>query len=102
MSEMNRAIGERYLPLGSIVVVKGSAKKVLIIGRAVIGTMHGESRYFDYVGCTYPEGLVGDAVLYVNHTDLDEVIQRGYEDEEEERMQRYIKEQVEQLHAKEE
>lgn len=85
---------EKYLPLGSVILVTGSVKKILLIGRGAVSTQEGQTRYFDYVGVTYPEGLVGDTILYINHEDIAELIFRGYEDEDDKRMQDNLKEHV--------
>ncbi len=88
---------EKFLPLGSVIIVKGSVKKILLIGRGVVTVINGERKYFDYVGCTYPEGLVGETVLYINHDDIEEIIFKGYQDEDDSRIQKNLKEQVSQL-----
>ncbi|OPG95070.1 cytoplasmic protein [Chryseobacterium mucoviscidosis] len=42
-------------------------------------------RQFDYIGCLYPEGYINADYTYVfNHEDIEEIIFRGYADEEEE------------------
>lgn len=89
----------KYLPLGTIVIVKGSVKKILIVGRGVASSMDGKIQYFDYVACTYPEGLIGETVLYINHDDIEEVVYKGYCDNDDIRMQKNLKEQVEKLFA---
>ena len=53
---------EKFLPLGSVILVKGSVKKLILIGRGVVAILKGEQKYFDYVACTYPEGLIGENV----------------------------------------
>lgn len=81
MKEMDK---KNIYELGSIVQVKGTEKKFLIIGRAVYVTLgSGEKKFFDYVTCTYPEGLMGQDVAYVQHKDITEVVFEGYSDEEE-------------------
>lgn len=71
-----------FLPLGSIVIIKGSTKKVMIITRGIALSQEGGLRYYDYGGCLYPEGLVGDAVLYFNHEGIQKVVFEGYLDED--------------------
>ena len=41
--------------------------------------------------CTYPEGVIGDALLYFQHKDIQKIVYRGYEDEDEKLMQENIK-----------
>ncbi|WP_373277953.1 DUF4176 domain-containing protein [Amphibacillus sediminis] len=43
---------------------------------------------FDYSGCLYPQGIVPDNVLYFNKENIDEVVFKGFQDEEEERFQK--------------
>lgn len=71
-----------FLPLGSVVTLKGSAKKLFVIGRAlVVGNEEDGKEYYDYSFAPYPEGLVRDAVVYSNHDCIDEVLFKGFEDE---------------------
>lgn len=74
-----------YLPVGSVVMVKGMLRKAVIIGRGLMTMPENELMYFDYGGCLYPEGLQGDSIMYFNHRDITEVVFRGYEDEDEKR-----------------
>ena len=71
-----------YLPLGSLVIIKGGFRKTLIIARGLITNIGGEQSYFDYGGCMYPEGLIGDQVMYFNHEDIAQVVFEGYRDDE--------------------
>lgn len=71
------------LPLGSIVVLKNGFKKLMIIGRKVLQGK--EEKLFDYLGCLYPEGDIGEQYKFVfNNEDIDRVIFEGYVDFEEE------------------
>jgi Uncharacterized protein conserved in bacteria len=72
-----------FLPLGSIVVVRGNVKKLLIIARGLALTQNGEQRYFDYGACMYPEGLLGDQVIYFNHDVIIKTVFTGYSDDDE-------------------
>ena len=80
-----------FLPLGSIVQLKGGVKKIMIIARGAFAVVKGEKRYFDYGACTYPEGVIGDPLLYFQHKDIQKVVYCGYEDEDEKLMQENIK-----------
>lgn len=70
------------LPLGSIVVLNNGFKKLMIIGRKIL---QGKNKnIYDYLGCLYPEGDIGDEYKFIfNHEDIDKIIFKGYEDEEE-------------------
>lgn len=71
-----------FLPLGSVVKIRGSIRKTIIIARGLMTIVGDKALFFDYGGAVYPEGLVGDQVLYFNHCDIEEVIFKGYENEE--------------------
>ncbi len=88
---------KEFLPLGSIVLLNGSVKKLMILARGAIANMKGEQRFFDYGACTYPEGVIGDTMLYFNGKDIVKVISRGYSDEEEDLMQENLMRNVELL-----
>ena len=69
-----------YLPLGSIVLLQGGTQKALIIGRGLILFDGSENIFFDYGAVTYPEGLMGDQVVYFNHDKIGKVVFKGYSD----------------------
>lgn len=72
-----------FLPLGSVVRIKGSSKKLLVIGRALaVEADEGVREYYDYSLALYPEGLIGDAVIYTNHDCIEEVLFEGFSDAE--------------------
>ena len=73
-----------FLPLGSIVLVTGGIKKLMIISRSVTVPIHGKQLYFDYGACAYPEGMIGNKALYFNHTQIARVIHEGYVNEDNE------------------
>ena len=72
------------LPIGSVVLLKGATKKMMIFGIKQLDEKNPEIEY-DYSGVPYPEGNVGtDAQYLFNHSDIGMVAFRGYEDEERE------------------
>jgi len=71
-----------FLPLGSIVIIKGGIKKAMIIARGVAAKIEKETKYFDYAGCIYPEGLMGDQLLYFNHEDIAKEVFQGFSDDD--------------------
>ena len=67
-------------PLGTVVTLIGSDKPLMVISRGVnVQEQEGSDRYYDYGLCLYPEGLVGDMVVYSNHDRVNEVLFVGYE-----------------------
>lgn len=88
---------KEFLPLGSIVLLNGSVKKLMILARGAFTNIKGKQRFFDYGACTYPEGVIGDTMLYFNGKDIVKVVSRGYSDEEEDLMQENLMRNVELL-----
>jgi hypothetical protein len=75
-----------YHPLGSVLIVRGGIKKMMIIARGIAAEINGATKVFDYAGCAYPEGLVGDQIMYFNHADIAKVVFEGFQDEDENMM----------------
>ena len=50
-------IGEKYLPIGTVVMLKGGSKRVMIAGFCAMAEEAGDKVY-DYSGCIYPEGFI--------------------------------------------
>ena len=73
---------KNYLPLGSIVRLKGSNKKLMIYGRAQ--TAGEPKKLYDCLACLYPQGhFKSNMLLCFNEEQIEEVIFTGYTDEEE-------------------
>lgn len=77
---------EELLPIGSIVILKDAKKKIMIIGIMQIKRMSdGSNVAYDYLGVPYPEGYIGkEAGLLFNHDKIQEVIFKGYSNEDRE------------------
>lgn len=71
-----------YLPIGTVVRMKGAVKDSMIIARGIGTIINGETQLFDYGGCLYPEGLMGQTILYFNHCDIEKIVFTGYDSEE--------------------
>lgn len=73
---------EKYLPIGSVVLLNDATKRVMICGFCV--TPKDENKLFDYIGCLYPEGIIDtDQNLLFNHNDIKQIFAIGYSDDEE-------------------
>lgn len=73
-----------YLPIGSIVLLKGGLKKAMIIG--IIQSTKGNDGHiveYDYIGVMYPEGFLNTETMFMfNHNQITDVVYRGYENPE--------------------
>lgn len=72
-----------FYPVGSVVIVKGNVRKMVVLARCVMTEIQGVLRFFDYAGALYPEGLVNSQMVYFNHKDISKIIFEGYSDEDE-------------------
>ena len=78
---------DKYLPMGTVVLLRKGSKKIMIFGRKQVKMDTGEQ--FDYIAHLYPEGNIKkDMAILFNHDDIREVVHLGYVDEDEELFQR--------------
>lgn len=82
---------DKYLALGSIVLVKGNVKKLMIVARGVLAGKEPEKKLFDYGAVLYPEGLMDERLIFLNHGDIYKVVAEGYSDSDDEIMNENIK-----------
>ena len=74
---------EKYLPIGTVVLLKGGKKRAMITGFCSVA-QEKPDKIYDYSGCVYPEGyLSSNQVCLFDHDQIDRVFYVGYEDEEE-------------------
>ena len=60
------------LPIGSIVLLKGGEKRIMICGR--IQAKDGEDDIYDYSACYYPEGIIDPSSMFFFNRDAIETI----------------------------
>lgn len=90
-------IEEKFLPLGTVVLLKGGSKRVMITGFCATN-MEGNSKIFDYSGCLFPEGfLSSDQTCLFNHEQIEKIYHYGLVDEEEEQFKEQLKELLENM-----
>ena len=72
---------KELLPAGSVVLLKGGKKRLIIIG--VMQVKQDENKLFDYLAVPYPEGYLGeDSNFLFQHEDIDSVVFTGFTDPE--------------------
>lgn len=77
-------IPEKYLPIGTVVMLDGGTKRVMITGFCSI-TEEDKTKIWDYSGCLYPEGLINSNQLCLfDHSQIKKLYHLGlsYDDEE--------------------
>ena len=75
---------KELLPIGSVVLLKGGIKKIMVTGiKPVSKDDDGTEQEYDYIGVIYPEGYLNDEFNFLfNHYDVNDVVFRGYENPE--------------------
>lgn len=71
------------LPIGSVVLLKDSTKRVMIMGVCQEGITDKGRNLYDYVGCIFPEGYMSAEENFLFNTDqIDRLYCMGYQDDE--------------------
>lgn len=92
---MDNQIGEKFLPIGTIVLLKGGTKRLMITGFCVT-TEERKDEVWDYVGCLYPEGVLSTTTNCVfDHAQISKVLYSGLVDEEEKEFKQKLFESLE-------
>lgn len=82
------------LPIGSVVLLKGGVKKLMVIG--IFTEVQREEKIvdsYDYIGVVYPEGFLGlDSMMLFNQSDINDIVFRGYENPERHEFIEYVEE----------
>lgn len=91
---------EDLLPNGSVVLLRGGTKRVMIVGRIQRQTDTG--KIWDYSACLYPEGIIDPQELFMfNNEDVDRLYFVGMQDAEELEYRRALVENASELRAAE-
>ena len=72
---------EKYLPIGSVVRLKGQNRQIVIVGYTIYNNKESKTNttIYDYCGFPYPEGYIGeDKNIAFNHELIEEIKYIGY------------------------
>lgn len=73
---------EKFLPIGTVVLLKKATKKLMITGYLPI-SRDNDRKIYDYSACLFPEGiLASDQTAVFNHEQIEKIIQEGYSNDE--------------------
>ena len=76
-------IGKKFLPIGTVVMLKGGTKRVMITGFCAI-TGRDRSKMWDYSGCIYPGGFLNsEQICLFDHSQIVRIDHMGLIDDEE-------------------
>ncbi|MBQ9065731.1 MAG: DUF4176 domain-containing protein [Blautia sp.] len=85
-------ITKELLPAGSVVLLKESTRKLVIMG-VLQARPDSLERVYDYCGCLYPEGYMDAEKIYLfDEEQIDKVFHYGYRDEEQEEFEKKLRE----------
>ena len=88
---MNNNNYEKFLPIGSVVLLKGGTKKAMVTGFCSVASEE-KTKIYDYTGCIYPEGYLDfDQVCLFDHDQIEKVYHLGYIDEDEKSFKEELK-----------
>ena len=96
---------EKFLPIGSVVLLKGGKKELMITGYCIIPNgqeivkdSENELNMRDYCACTYPEGIINSDVAYAfDHNQIDKICFMGYETEASKQVSKSITDNIEEV-----
>lgn len=81
------------LPIGSVVLLKGGTKRVMIYGR--MQRQVDNNKLWDYVACYYPEGNTDpDKSFLFDQEQIERVFFIGFQDDEEFQYKSYLAEKL--------
>ena len=89
---------EGLLPIGSVVLLANSTKRVMILGVCQMEKTEAGDTLWDYSGCLYPEGHNGGAQTYLFNGDhIEEVFSLGFRDFEQQTFKQDVDELLKKL-----
>lgn len=88
---------EKYLPIGTVVMLKNGKKRAMITGFCSISG-DDKTKVFDYSGCLYPEGFISsNQTLLFNHEQIEKIYYMGLIDEEEKQFKQKLNEMIKKI-----
>ncbi len=81
-----KELKEKFLPIGTVVLLKNATKRIMITGFCGIQRNANVRKTFDYCGCIYPEGYLSpESILLFDHDQIDKIYHVGLANDDEER-----------------
>lgn len=90
---------EKFLPIGSVVLLKNGIHRVMILGfcPTVVGAGKRVTTY-DYFACLYPEGLFSaNELMGIYHKDIVEVTSEGFSNEDDKEFRKKLNKYVDKI-----
>lgn len=81
------------LPIGSVVLLNGGEKRLMICGRIQTDVATGTT--YDYSACFYPDGIISSKELFMfNNENIRKIFFIGFQDGEEFAFRQFMEEQL--------
>ncbi|MBO0450955.1 DUF4176 domain-containing protein [Candidatus Enterococcus murrayae] len=81
-------------PIGTVVTLIDGEQQLMITSRFPLYENQGNSGYFDYAGCIFPQGQINENNYFFNEEDIKIVHFEGYKSEEEIKLRKDLMKQV--------
>ncbi len=73
---------EKYLPLGTVCLLKGGQKFIMVTGYLGVNPNENNEVY-DYMGVIFPMGIISTDINFMfNHSQIEKVVFKGFENDE--------------------
>ena len=87
----------RFLPIGTVVLLKGGKKRLMITGFCSVDEAKKDKAY-DYTGCLYPEGIISSKQMALfNHSQIEKIYFLGYSDQEEKQFKQKLVQELKKI-----
>lgn len=97
---MEKDLMDQLLPIGSIITLKEGNRHLMIMGRFHRNLENG--KIYHYATCLYPDGYQGGNTYYLcNHEHIEQVLFKGFQDEEELQYRQLISNKLKELESDE-
>ena len=81
------------LPIGSVVLLNGGEKRLMICGRVQTDVATGKT--YDYSACFYPDGIISSKEMFMfNNENIRKIFFIGFQDGEEFAFRQFMEEQL--------
>lgn len=101
---------ERFLPIGTVLLLKGGKKEVMITSYCIFLTniqikdgqaIKPDKKMYEYGGCVYPEGILDSNLSCAfNHNQIEKIVYLGYESEDYQKLSKLLNAGYEQYKQK--
>ena len=93
---------DKYLPIGTVVLLKGANKRLMIVGFCT-AEENNKEKVWDYNACLYPEGVLksNQSVMF-NHDQIEKIYHLGLIDVEEELFKKELNKALNKMNNSEE